>query len=113
MSSKQTDDAEEYFRLTELAQKAGQVNGRHYSTYPADVHALKQAGRYPEAIALLLQLIEAVEAQAKLDGFGIAPYYYDQLIIVYRKLQAYAQADAVRQRYLQQSLALAANAPKR
>ncbi len=100
LPNQQAVDAEEYCRISELAKKAGSVNGRHHTTYTEEIRRLKQAQKYPEAVALLLKLIDAVEAQAKIDGFGLAARYYDHLIIVYRKMKDYEKAEATRQRYL-------------
>jgi len=81
------------------AQEAGCVNGRHYTTYVEEVKQLKREGKLAEAEKLLLRLIKAVEAQAQIDKLSLAPWYYEQLGIVYRKMGEKAKADAIAARY--------------
>lgn len=65
--------------------ETGLVRGRHYSTYPDDVKALLASGDTEAAIRLLLELVDATENESRLEGFGVAPWYYEKLAIVYRK----------------------------
>jgi len=63
----------------------GYVRGRHYTGYVEKVKQLKRDRRHEEAIALLLELVDATEAEARTEGWGAAPWYYVQLAIIYRK----------------------------
>lgn len=64
----------------------GLYRGRHYTAYPDQVRSLKRTGRLEEAERLLLVgLIDAVEAESRAERLGVAPWYYEQLAIVYRK----------------------------
>jgi len=63
----------------------GFVRGRHYTEYVEDVKALRRAGRGAEAERLLLGLVDATEAEARAEKWGVAPWYYEQLAISYRK----------------------------
>lgn len=63
----------------------GLYRGRHYTAYPDQVRSLKRTGRLEEAERLLLGLLDAVEAESRAERLGVAPWYYEQLAIVYRK----------------------------
>jgi hypothetical protein len=63
----------------------GFVRGRHYTEYVEDVKALRRSGREVEAERLLLELVDATEAEARAEKWGVAPWYYEQLAISYRK----------------------------
>lgn len=63
----------------------GYVDGRHYTEHVGVVKQLKRAGGNSEAVALLLRLVEATESEDSLEEMGVAPWYYEQLAILYRK----------------------------
>ena len=65
--------------------KAGLVDGKHYSEYVELINQLKRQGELDRAEALLLRLIAAVEEEAEIQNWVVAPWYYEQLAIVYRK----------------------------
>ena len=50
------------------------------------MNAAKRERRLDDAMRLLLEEIERQEAESRTSGFGVAPWYYEQLAIVYRKL---------------------------
>lgn len=93
--------------LTELHTKhsrieeAGSVEGLHYTDYVERVKELKREERYPEAISLLLNLVDATEAEARAagQGWGVAPWYYEQLAIIYRKEKRFTDEVAILERY--------------
>ncbi len=68
--------------------KAGLVNGKHYTEYVESVKELKRQGKLDRAEALLLRLIRAVEEEAEAENWIVAPWYYEQLAIIYRKQKA-------------------------
>src|SRR5690242_18431731 len=72
-------------------ERVGFVDGRHYTAYVEDVRTLKRAGEFEKAIDLLLRLVDATEAEAATNRWGVAPWYYEQLAIIYAKMK---QADA-------------------
>lgn len=82
--------------------RPGTVDGRHYTSYVDVVRALKREGRLDEAEASLLRLVDAVEAEAATKGYGVAPWYYEQLAIIYRKQKRYADEVDVLTRYMSQ-----------
>jgi hypothetical protein len=78
---------------------SGFHKGRHYTTYVEDVKALKRAGDYVGAEALLLALVQATENEARVNRWAVAPWYYDQLAIVYRKTKEPEKELRVLERY--------------
>lgn len=81
---------------------AAMVDGRHYSAHAPTVKAMRKAGNDDEAAGLLLRLIEAVEREAAIPlagGYGVPPWYFDQLAIIYRKAGKKAEAELLMQRY--------------
>lgn len=64
------------------------------------VRRLKRESRHPEAIALLLELLKKAEKEAVRAGSGIASWYYEQLAILYRKEEQFAEEVKVLKRYL-------------
>ena len=92
--------------------RAGFYKGRHYTAYVATVEQLKRDGRLGEVEALLLGLIEATEREDSIDQNGVAPWYYEQLAIVYRKQHRYADEVAVLSRFANQRHAPGVGPPK-
>lgn len=90
----------------------GLVDGQHYSAYTDRVRQLKRAGDLASAERLLLRLIEAAEAEAETRSWGVAPWYYEQLAIVYRKRRDSAREMAILERYERQSKAPGARPPR-
>ena len=64
---------------------SGFVDGKHYITYVDTVKRFKREGKLDEAESLLLRLINATEKEASVEGFGVAPWYYEQVAIVRSK----------------------------
>jgi hypothetical protein len=72
------------------------------ASYPTDkvdeVKELKRAGKSSEAIALLQECIDSMEKNAENLG-GVAPWYYEQLAILFRKEKRLADEIEVLERY--------------
>ncbi|MHA1263533.1 MAG: tetratricopeptide repeat protein [Candidatus Freyarchaeota archaeon] len=83
--------------------KPGLVRGKHYTEFVSEVESLKRKGRLKDAEKLLLELIDAVEeeARARGPGWAIAPWYYQQLAIIYRKQKNYAAEINILKRYVE------------
>ena len=79
--------------------KLGFYKGRHYTEYVDKVKELKRTGEYAEAVALLMQLIDAVEQEANVEGWGVAPWYYEQLAIIHRKQKVYDAEVSILERF--------------
>lgn len=84
----------------------------HYTTYVDQVKFLKQEKRYDEAIDLLAKLVAETEKEAKRDKCGVAPWYYEQLAIIYGKTKRYADEMQILERYESQPKAPGAGAAK-
>ena len=67
--------------------------------------ALKRAGRYNEVISILLQEIEAQERDNQINHWGVAPAWYHELAIIYRKQMDYENEVKVLERYMAQEKA--------
>jgi len=78
--------------------------GEHYTDYVERVKQLKFEERFEEAIPLLIKLIEETEKEAKDqgEGWGVAPWYYEQLAIIFRKLKQCEKEVEVLERYARQ-----------
>jgi hypothetical protein len=87
-------------------EEAGFVEGHHYTKYVESVKQLKRENRHSEAIELLLKLVDATENEAKINGWGLAPWYYSQIAIIYRKEKRFNDEVAILERYKSQQRAL-------
>jgi len=65
----------------------------HYSAYVGDLEGLKHVKRYDDAETLLLALLDATEPEARDQGFGVAPWCYEQLAIVRHPRRNYDARD--------------------
>lgn len=86
MNSATTNHPEEY------------VPARHLSAYFRDLQKLKRE----EAIASLLDLVDATEEDSLFTGSGVVSAYYEQLAIIYRKRKEYTKEIAILARYAKQ-----------
>lgn len=93
-------------------EKTGFVDGRHYTAYVEDVRTLKRAGELEKAIALLLRLVDATEAEAAAKRWGVAPWYYEQLAIIYAKTKQFDAEVKILERYAAQRKAPGAGPSK-
>lgn len=79
-------------------QRPGFYKGKHYIEYVDQVKALKRADKLLEAEQLLLELVDAVEDENRIEQFGISPWYYEQLAVIYRQRADYAAEIAILER---------------
>ncbi len=79
----------------------GLYNGKHYTEYVETVKSLKRKNKLDEAIFLLKNLVLAVEEEARSKNWDIAPWYYEQLAIIYRKQKDYSSEIRILERYFQ------------
>lgn len=82
--------------------KAGYVNGKHFTEYVEHVKTLKRDRDYASAERLLTQLIDAVEAESKALGQGVATWYYEQLAIEYRRRKEFLREIGILERFSKQ-----------
>lgn len=89
----------------------GEVDGRHFTTYVDRVKELRRNDD-PAAEPLLLRLVDATEAESKTDGLGVAPWYYGQLALIYRKRKDTNAEIGILERFAAQEHAPGASPPK-
>lgn len=82
--------------------RLGMLWSRHYTTYVDDVKRLKREGDTDGAERLLLALVDVIEMESRATGQGVAPWYYDELAILYRARKDYTQEVAVLERFQRQ-----------
>lgn len=91
-------------KLIELAKenpinKPGYYNGRHFTTYVRDFEILKRSGEFSKLEELLLELVKATEEESAINGMGVAPAYYSELAILYRKQKEYSKEVSILERF--------------
>jgi len=92
--------------------KPGYYDGRHYTTYVNDVKNLKKSGELEEVEKLLLELVVATEAESAVEGWCVAPWYYEELAKVYRKQKEYVKEVAILERFAAQKHGPSSTPPK-
>lgn len=90
----------------------GFVDGRHFTDYVDEVRRLRREGQEEEAERLLLRPVDAVEAEAAAEGWGVAPGYYEQLAIIYRKRKDFHSEVRILERFARQRHAPGASPSK-
>lgn len=94
-------------KLIELANEnpinePGYYNGRHFTTYVRDFEILKRSGEFSKLEELLLELVKATEDENAINGMGVAPAYYSELAILYRKQKEYSKEVSILERFAKQ-----------
>jgi hypothetical protein len=79
--------------------KPGYYAGRHFTTYVRDFEKLKKDGDFTELENLLLELVKATEEEDNANGLGVAPAYYTELAILYRKQKEYSKEVSILERF--------------
>ena len=82
--------------------RPGLLRGRPIHTFVDEVKAL---GYTEPAINLLLELVDATEAESSANGFGVAPWYYERLAIIYRGQKRLEDEINILERYERQKKA--------
>lgn len=94
-------------KLIELAKeyplvKPGYYDGRHFTTYVRNFETLKKTGNFSELEKLLIELVKATEAESAVNGMGVAPSYYSELALLYRKQKEYSKEVSILERFAKQ-----------
>lgn len=97
-----TDNERKHLEQAQRAQKAAQALGRHYANWVEPVKKLKRQGKFEEAEKILLACIDATERESAITNYGVAPWYYEQLAIIYRKQDRLAAEVAILERFMKQ-----------
>lgn len=90
----------------------GYVRGAHYTDYVEQVKELRRGGLDQEAEKLLLELVDATEGEARATGTGVAPWYYEQLAILYSKRKQKNEEITILERFAAQPHAPGVSPPK-
>lgn len=100
--------------VVSTTKRHGMVENQHYTSCVDQVKELKRNGDHDSAIELLLKAVSATEKESREMGedWGVAPWYYEQLAIIYRKEKRYGDEVGILKRYLSQSLAPGSGAEK-
>ena len=107
-SSKDSNIAERiHQKLKELARehpinRPGYYDGRHFTTYVRDFEILKKNGDFSKLENLLIELVNATESENSINGMGVAPAYYSELAILYRKQKEYSKEVSILERFAKQ-----------
>jgi len=92
--------------------RAGYVRGRHFTDYVETVKTLKRTGSLEEVEQLLLELINATEAESRRQKMGVAPWYYEEAAKLYRKRKDYAREVAIFERFAEHKHVPGASPPR-
>ncbi len=90
----------------------GALRGRHHSAWHSEVDRLRDMGDQSAAVALLLEIVDATEAEAADEGFGVAPAAYEALAVIYRQRKDQASEVAILEQFARQQQAPGATPPK-
>jgi hypothetical protein len=61
--------------------------GKYYTEYVPIIEELYRNGKYSDAISLLEKLIDLIEIESKEKEWGVAPWYYEKLANIYKKMK--------------------------
>ncbi|MDD5748529.1 MAG: hypothetical protein PHP64_05740, partial [Actinomycetota bacterium] len=82
--------------------KPGYYKGKHYTEYVEDIKRLKREGSKDTVESLLLMLVDATEEEDRYEKMGVAPWFYHELAILYRKEGRYSDEVDILERYERQ-----------
>lgn len=88
------------YRRRLAGQQIGLVRGRHLLDWVPTVKELLRDGEEDEALALLLEMIEAAEQRARIDGAAPASTYTEQALAIYRSRDDEEGEYALLERYV-------------
>jgi len=90
----------------------GFYKGKHFTEYVDKVKSLMRENRLDDAEKLLLELVKATEREARDDGMGVAPWYYERLAVLYRKKKDLEAEITILERFARQKHAPGVMPPK-
>lgn len=80
--------------------------------YVDEIKELKGNEQYEEAIELLLMCVDQTEKENDIDSSGVAPWYYEQMAIIYRKMKNREAEIGILERFARQEHANGSLPPK-
>jgi DNA polymerase III subunit epsilon len=89
-----------------------ELEGSRIERVVANVNQFKREGRLEEAIPILLAEMDLWERDSAAGLGGVAPWYYEQAAIIYRKLRRHDDEIAVLERFAAQQHAPGASPPR-
>jgi hypothetical protein len=90
----------------------GFYKGKHYTKYVDDVRYLIKENKLEDAEKLLIELVNATENESKRHNYGVAPWYYERLAVIYRKKKDKKSEMEILERFANQKHAPGATPPK-
>jgi hypothetical protein len=90
----------------------GFYKGKHYTKYVDTVKYLIKENKLEDAEKLLLELVIATEDESKHNKYGVAPWYYERLAVIYRKKKDTKSEIGILERFSNQKHAPGAKPPK-
>jgi hypothetical protein len=87
-------------RLRAQAEQASQVRGRHYIHWVPMLDELRERGDDEQALPLLLEIIDAAERAAVIQGLEPPPGYTERAAVIYRRRGDLDAEVALLRRYL-------------
>ncbi|PCC26516.1 hypothetical protein CIK75_02520 [Glutamicibacter sp. BW78] len=94
-------EVEQAIQRRKDADSAGHVRGQHFTELVPTLNALRSAGapKADEYLGLLLEIIDAAEQAASIEGVEPAPGYTRRAAVIYRRRKDYAAELALLERY--------------
>lgn len=86
--------------INRLEKIASMVRGRHYVDWIPRLNELRSAGRDQEALPLLLDIVDATERAARVNGCEPAPGYTNRVAVIYRREKNYDAEVVILERWL-------------
>ena len=77
----------------------------HYTEYIDKIKNLLKNKDYKEAEKLLIQCVALTEKESIEKGWGVAPWYYERLAIIYGREKRYLDEVSILERYDKQKKA--------
>ncbi|GMO43205.1 exonuclease domain-containing protein [Bradyrhizobium ottawaense] len=101
-----------YSALNEKMGRPYELESGRISAVVENVQFLKREGRLDEALQVLLQQLNLWEKDAAAGLGGVAPWYYEQAAIIYRKLKRFDDEISVLERFAAQPHAPGSSPPE-
>jgi hypothetical protein len=92
--------------------KSGFYKGKHYTMYVNDVKYLIKDNKLDDAEKLLIKLVNSTENESKCNNYGVAPWYYERLAIIYKKKNDIKSETDILERFATQKHAPGVKPPK-
>jgi len=96
--------------------EAGYFAGKHFTDYVEQIETLLAHGHTPgeerEAERILVRLVDATEAEDRVQGDGVAPWYYETLADLYGGQDRLDDELAILERFARQRHAPGASPPR-